>query len=291
MKEEVDVKTLKRYSWFILLLLFIVVFPISVEAKTIKTNKIIKAASDGTPLQTQVKITERTVGKKTTKKLKRHKTKAKRTVTKKETDFDYDEEIHFKGQYKIITKNKYYITIKKYLQKNKKKYAIKKTVKHVQRKKYIKLYCGEFYHVEVLAPKLPNWLVKEFHDRNLKFIIDPELKAYSDYPNLKNYNGFHDITRGIDIRYPDKEIIYHEFGHFLANVDGDVYSNSEWINIFKLEKKKCKTGQYTYGIKSPVEYFATNYVNYVLEPKKFKKECPKTYTYIKKVIDRNAFVY
>ena len=84
-----------------------------------------------------------------------------------------------------------------------------------------------------------------------------------------------------------KSNLIHELGHAYDYNSGWISKQSEFVSIYKSEKKKfMKTNYYKYpmakvksNINSSVEYFASSFDAYVRSPKDLKKRCPKTYNY------------
>lgn len=274
---------------FILIFFCLFSIPISgkVEAKTKTVNKILQISGDGVILKWHEKTVTKTRSTKTTVKKWTRKKKAKQTY--KEKDSWITSVIcgtTYKGPYQLKTETTKTVYVTKQYTKNKKRYTIKKKVVTKEKTKYIRIYSGAYENIKAIAPKLPDWLIQEFKSRGLTFTIDASLSDYTWYPDLYKYAGFHDIECGIVVREAAEWLIYHEWGHFLANVDGDVYLSDEWNGIYNRESKKCRLGNYYYGRISVCEYFAESYSNYVLYPKKFKKQCPETYDYVSNVLAR-----
>ena len=97
-------------------------------------------------------------------------------------------------------------------------------------------------------------------------------------------------TKNLSINYAKCTLI-HELGHAFDYNGGRFSFTDEFKKIYKAEKKKfTKTKYYKYpmgkikeNISNPQEYFASSFTVYVRSPKDLKKQCPKTYAYLKKV--------
>lgn len=73
---------------------------------------------------------------------------------------------------------------------------------------------------------------------------------------------------------------YHEYGHLVADVNGDIDESKEFMEIFELEKDNLTLENYEYAKTNSNEYFACTFNNYVKEPDKLKEQVPLTYYFI-----------
>lgn len=110
-----------------------------------------------------------------------------------------------------------------------------------------------------------------------------------------SYSGKFDArTQNITVQKNSDEAIYHELGHFVAFVAGNVDQAAEFQSIFASEKSKFvgTRNNDAYIKSSAAEYFAESYQDYVENPNKLKDARPKTYEYIadsvSKVTDARA---
>lgn len=98
-----------------------------------------------------------------------------------------------------------------------------------------------------------------------------------------SYSGRFDAkTRNITVQKNSDEAIYHELGHFVAFVAGNVDQTSEFQNIFASERSKF-TGTRNndaYIKSSAAEYFAESYQDFIERPSVLKSARPQTYKYI-----------
>ena len=84
--------------------------------------------------------------------------------------------------------------------------------------------------------------------------------------------------------------LLHEVGHAIDLSKGGLYGagsySQEFEKLWKLESANfvdC-TGGVEYARSTPQEYFASVFANIILSPNTCKKQCPKTYTYVKSYI-------
>ena len=74
--------------------------------------------------------------------------------------------------------------------------------------------------------------------------------------------------------------IYHELGHFLAFVAGNVDRTSDFAAVYNSEKSKFTGINRSYATQNSSEYFAESVLEYVTSPSTLKRQRPKTYAAI-----------
>lgn len=95
-----------------------------------------------------------------------------------------------------------------------------------------------------------------------------------------NYGGcFNAHSRSIILRF-ENETIYHELGHFLAFVAGNVDRTSDFAAVYNSEKSKFTGINRSYATQNSSEYFAESVLEYVTSPSTLKRQRPKTYAAI-----------
>lgn len=124
------------------------------------------------------------------------------------------------------------------------------------------------------APMADECVLKAFEDLNFKLIYDGSV-SYAGY--------FSALNRSITLQCAD-DTVYHELGHFLAWIAGNVDKKSEFTTIYKSEKEKYTGVRKAYVTQNASEYFAESYRDYILSGSSLKKSRPKTYTYIRNAI-------
>ncbi len=98
-----------------------------------------------------------------------------------------------------------------------------------------------------------------------------------------NYNGmFNSETRSIMLK-ESGDVVYHELGHFVAFVTGNIDRQEDFVQIFEREKDRHKRA---YMIQSSSEYFAESFKDYTLDPEGLKASRPLTYAAVRDALDR-----
>jgi hypothetical protein len=95
-----------------------------------------------------------------------------------------------------------------------------------------------------------------------------------------SYSGLFDArTRSITLKQLDATV-YHELGHFLAFVAGNVDTSSAFQAVFAQEKDLYTAYDKAYVLSSSSEYFATSFKNYTENPSALQSSRPQTYAAI-----------
>jgi hypothetical protein len=134
------------------------------------------------------------------------------------------------------------------------------------------------YEVDVtkLAPKMDSKVISAFQTLGCKIVIDSSV----------NYSGYFDASsKQITLKKED-DTIYHELGHFLAFVAGNVDETSSWIAIYNAEKSKYTGVNKAYVTSSKNEYFAESVRDYILNKAALKSARPKTYAAIEQALSK-----
>ena len=80
--------------------------------------------------------------------------------------------------------------------------------------------------------------------------------------------------------------VYHELGHFLACIAGNVDRSSEFKQIYAAEKGYYNKYNRSYVTSSCYEFFAEAYKWYVLDPEYVKNNLPRTYAAVDAAVKR-----
>lgn len=110
---------------------------------------------------------------------------------------------------------------------------------------------------------------------------------YAYDPNITGFTGkFSAKEHRIIVRREEDDCIYHELGHFVAWVAGDVDYKKEWKAIYDKEKSKVTYFNKGYAIQNPKEYFADAYKDYILHRSSLSSTRPLTYKYVKAAVSK-----
>ncbi len=127
--------------------------------------------------------------------------------------------------------------------------------------------------IRSIAPKAHSNVLSAYEKLNFTVTVDPSV----------DYSGKFDAkTQSIIVRKNSDEAIYHELGHFVAFVAGNVDTTAEFQKIYASEKSKFvgTRGNDSYVTSTAEEYFAESYQDYVENPTALKSARPQTYTYV-----------
>lgn len=101
-----------------------------------------------------------------------------------------------------------------------------------------------------------------------------------------SYSGYYDTrNRKITLRKAD-DTIYHELGHFVAFISGNIDQTAQFKAIFEQEKALYTAFNKSYVTQNSAEYFAESFKEYTLNPAALKSARPKTYEAVKEAVDK-----
>lgn len=103
-------------------------------------------------------------------------------------------------------------------------------------------------------------------------------------PNV-NYSGVCDARNRSIVLKKSGDTVYHELGHFLAFVAGNVDKSSSFQQVFEQEKSKYTMYNKAYVLQNSSEYFAESFKNYTLDPNGLKSSRPLTYAAIESALN------
>ena len=126
-----------------------------------------------------------------------------------------------------------------------------------------------------LAPKEDSRVLTAYRTLGFKVNVDPSV-SYSGYFNARN--------RQITLKKVH-ETIYHELGHFIAFIAGNVDTTSEFKTIYNQEKSLYTAYNKAYVTQNSSEYFAESAKEYVLNPGALKAARPKTYEAVRSAVE------
>ncbi|MBQ0001278.1 MAG: hypothetical protein KBT01_07060 [Clostridiales bacterium] len=131
-----------------------------------------------------------------------------------------------------------------------------------------------------MAPKMDARVTKAWNTFKFQILVDPSVK-YSGYFDAKGQL----ITLNANQVTSFPDTIYHELGHFLAFIAGNVDTKADFKAIYTAEKGKLTGVSAAYAKQSSSEFFAECTRLYVVDNANLKKTCPKTYAAIQKALD------
>ena len=131
--------------------------------------------------------------------------------------------------------------------------------------------------VRSMAPRADANVLNAFENLEFKIEINPT-SSYSGYFSVKAHN--------IILKKSSGDTIYHELGHFVGWLAGNVDTSSEFVAIYNKEKSALQSSNYQYLTKSSAEYFAESYKDYVLSPQNLQSSRPQTYEFVKNAVSR-----
>ncbi len=103
-------------------------------------------------------------------------------------------------------------------------------------------------------------------------------------PNAAYAGHFDARSRSITIQEAD-ETIYHELGHFLAFIAGNVDQSSAFASVYNSEKAKFTGYNKAYATQNAAEYFAESVKDYMLNGAALSSQRPNTYKAIQSALN------
>ena len=253
---------------------------------------------DDTPLASQPKVTTKTTkSSKTTKKNIKLKAAATKTYTKKlPTTKKTTNKTTKKNQTTTIktTTTVQTDTSRKYTKKSKNVVQTQKVTTTVQTTTTVVAAASttvnattagsttakkEKYtvsNVASIAPQMDSRVLNAFTKMGFTVIVDPSV-SYAGY--------FDGRSRTITLKVED-DTIYHELGHYLAFIAGNVDKNAAFASVYNSEKSKFKGVRKAYATQNASEYFAESVLEYTENPSVLKAQRPQTYEAITNALSK-----
>lgn len=250
---------------------------------------------DDTPLASQPKVTTKTTkSSKTTKKNIKLKTASTKTYTKKlpttkkvstkTTKQNQTTTVKTQTTVQTDTNQKYTKKSKNVVQTQKVTTTIKTTTtvaaakttstKATTASTTVKKEKYTVADVATIAPKMDSKVLNAYKKMGFTVTVDPSV----------SYAGYFDArTRSITLQSAD-DTIYHELGHYLAFIAGNVDKSSSFAAVYNSEKSKFTGVRKAYATQNASEYFAESVLEYVEKPSTLKAQRPQTYAAV-----QNAF--
>lgn len=253
---------------------------------------------DDTPLASQPKVTTKTTkSSKTTKKNIKLKAAAMKTYTKKlPTTKKTTNKTTKKNQTTTIktTTTVQTDTSRKYTKKSKNVVQTQKVTTTVQTTTTVVAAASttvnsttagsttakkEKYtvsNVASIAPQMDSRVLNAFTKMGFTVIVDPSV-SYAGY--------FDGRSRTITLKVED-DTIYHELGHYLAFIAGNVDKNAAFASVYNSEKSKFTGVRKAYATQNASEYFAESVLEYTENPSVLKAQRPQTYEAITNALSK-----
>lgn len=128
--------------------------------------------------------------------------------------------------------------------------------------------------IATIAPKADKKVLNAFTKLGFKAVINSSV----------TYSGLCDTrTRTLTLKKADATV-YHELGHFVAFVAGNVDTTASFNQVFQEEKSKYTAFNKAYVLQNSSEYFAESFRNYTENPSALKASRPKTYAAIQSAL-------
>lgn len=128
--------------------------------------------------------------------------------------------------------------------------------------------------VTTLAPKLDGRVMDAYQKLGFDITINGKA-SYTGYFNARNQN--------ITLR-EESDTVYHEMGHFVAFVAGNIDTKPEFAAVYQAEKNSFHGSRKVYASQNASEFFAEAFREYTLNPGALKSACPNTFDAITKAL-------
>ena len=134
------------------------------------------------------------------------------------------------------------------------------------------------YNVPVanLAPLLDSRVMKAYQELHFDITIDGSV-SYAGYFDARKQN--------ITLR-EESDTVYHEIGHFVAFIAGNVDTKANFQSIYQQEKNSFTGSRRVYAVQNASEYFAECFREYTLNPATLKSTCPQTFQAITDALNK-----
>lgn len=241
-----------------------------------------------TPLASQPKVNTKTSKKTSTKKVTMKKASAKTYTKSLPQTSTTSKKTANQGNATVVTQTTAVKAVtEKYTKKSKVKVVTTTTTTTVTTTTTAKVSTASAsansstpvnYTAEItqIAPNADSRVLTAY--RTLGFTVDVNSSvAYAGYFDAR--------TRKITLKKAD-DTIYHELGHFIAFIAGNVDKSSEFTAIYNQEKALFTGYNKAYATQNSSEYFAESVRDYTVNPTALKSARPKTYEAVKDAIEK-----
>ena len=129
-------------------------------------------------------------------------------------------------------------------------------------------------NIASVAPRMDSRVLNAFTKLGFTVKVDSSV----------SYSGHFDArTRTITMKQMD-DTIYHELGHFLAFMAGNMDTGSKFASVYSREKGMVTGYNKAYVTQNASEYFAESVKDYMLNPGSLEAQRPNTYKAIEKAL-------
>ena len=129
-------------------------------------------------------------------------------------------------------------------------------------------------NIASVAPRMDSRVLNAFTKLGFTVKVDSSV----------SYSGHFDArTRTITMKQMD-DTIYHELGHFLAFMAGNMDTGSKFASVYSSEKGMVTGYNKAYVTQNASEYFAESVKDYMLNPGSLEAQRPNTYKAIEKAL-------
>ena len=247
----------------------------------------IKTTTKSSTKKTIKKVKMKTVAKTSYSKKLPIKTKVKTQNFKKETDNSII-------QTKVVTETTTTI-VEQYIKKSK----IKKIISEIVTKVTTTVTTIEKTNGVIIQPIAANASTKEIikKDSNIRILAaradEKILSAFEDLgfsvsiDSTVNYTGCFDAReRKITMKNESSLSIYHELGHFVSFIAGNIDKTQTFSSIYQEEKVLYNSYNKSYVTQNASEYFAESIKDYILDKNTLRQNRPKTYNAIVEALNK-----
>lgn len=130
-------------------------------------------------------------------------------------------------------------------------------------------------NVASIAPKMDSRVLNAYSRMGFTVTVDPDY-AYAGHFDAR--------SRNITMQEAD-ETVYHELGHFLAFIAGNVDQGSAFKSVYNSEKSKFTGYNKAYATQNASEYFAESVKDYMLNGDALSSQRPETYKAIQAALN------
>lgn len=130
--------------------------------------------------------------------------------------------------------------------------------------------------VTAVAGKMDSRVISAFQRLGFKVYVDSSV----------NYSGYFDArSRSITMK-ETSDATYHELGHFLAFIAGNVDKSSSFQAVYNAEKANVTSFNKAYVTQNASEYFAESVRDYILNNASLKSSRPQTYAAVQNALNQ-----